>query len=119
MIESSYELRSKKELIISFLEEYNENQHEIEMSKIKEDFNVWMKNREEEDLEKIIKNFNLDNDKTRKLMDDSYQLGQLKTIGESISNILQKTSRWSNDRAKIKNDVVEELQKHFEKFFKF
>lgn len=119
MVDSSYELRSKKELIIMFLTEYNENKKEIEISKMKDEFNIWKKNKEVEELEKIIKSFNLDKDKTRKLMDDSYQIGELKTIGQNISNILQKTSRWSNNRTKIKSEVVEELQKHFDKFFRF
>ena len=52
-------------------------------------------------------------------MDNCFEIGELKTIGTDIDKILpSQVSRFGTDnRYKLKNQVISKLQKYFDNFF--
>ena len=111
-INSSIELRSKKELIESFVANVNNtdnifNEWEEYSSKCKYD-----------ELQEIISQFKLKQDKTVKYISDSFKDGELKTTGMHIENLLPPISIFSgnNKHYEIKQKVIERLKEYFEKY---
>ena len=111
-INSSIELRSKKELIENFVANVNNtdnifNEWEEYSSKCKYD-----------ELQEIISQFKLKQDKTVKYISDSFKDGELKTTGMHIENLLPPISIFSgnNKHYEIKQKVIERLKEYFEKY---
>ncbi|MBD5422981.1 MAG: type I restriction endonuclease subunit R [Mycoplasma sp.] len=120
IVDSSFELRSKKELIINFLNTiYNQERSFENLEQLVNEFNAYIKQEYSEELNNIIEEFNLNKDETFKFMDNSFDQGELKTIGTSINNILPPLSRFNKNqnRSKIKNEVINNLEKIFNRFF--
>lgn len=122
-LESSYQLRSKKQLIIDFI---NSLEHETDKNVIENEnylinkFNEYKKVRMDKDLSVIIRKFNLNENETKKYMNDSFENGELKTFGINIEKILPKITRFGgieNERWKIKNNVINELEDYFNNYF--
>ena len=110
-INSSIELRSKKELIENFIEQVNTS------SKIDEDWRNFLNTKKEEDIAKIIEEERLKPDETRKFIDNALRDGTLKTTGTSIDKIMPPVSRFGGSRAMKKEGIIEKLLKFFEKYF--
>lgn len=111
-INSSIELRSKKELIENFVANVNNtdnifNEWEEYSSKCKYD-----------ELQEIISQFKLKQDKTVKYISDSFKDGELKTTGMHIESLLPPISIFSgnNKHYEIKQKVIERLKEYFEKY---
>ena len=111
-INSSIELRSKKELIENFVANVN-NTDNI--------FNEWeeysLKCKYDE-LQQIISQFKLKQDKTVKYISDSFKDGELKTTGMHIESLLPPISIFSgnNKHYETKQKVIERLKEYFEKY---
>ena len=73
----------------------------------------------EEELNEIVKLHNLKPEETKQYMDNCFEIGELKTIGTDIDKILpSQVSRFGTDnRYKLKNQVISKLQKYFDNFF--
>ena len=117
-LDASYELRSKKELILEFLKSLENN---TTISDLREEFNDWKKIKMEEELNEIVKLHNLKPEETKQYMDNCFEIGELKTIGTDIDKILpSQVSRFGtdlNNRYQLKNQVISKLQKYFDNFF--
>lgn len=121
-INSSFELRSKKELIIDFLQSLLDQDVQIdEIENLISEFNEYKSEKMKEDLSKIINEFNLKSKETFEYIDNCFKIGELKTIGTDIEKVLPQVSRFNSNknlnRYEIKNKVIMELQKYFDKFF--
>lgn len=111
-IKSSLELRSKKELIESFIATINAD------SDVHGDWRKFVAQQKEADLDNLIVEEKLKAEETKKFIDNSFRDGTLKTTGTDIDTLMPPTSRFGGgNRAEKKKKVVEKLKKFFEKYF--
>jgi len=112
-IDSSVELRNKKDLIEEFIASL-----EIQ-SVVDDDWQKFVEKKKIEELEQIIKKENLDHDETYKFVKNAFRDGNLATTGTAITKVLPPVSRFSQDgkRSKKRETVFEKLTKFFERFF--
>lgn len=105
------ELRSKEELIEQFLERVNVN------TNVESDRKEFVRKQKDIDLNKIISTCRLKPEETRTFIANSFRDGILRTTGIDFDQILPPVSRFGGGREKIKNEVLEELKKYFDKYF--
>jgi len=112
-IDSSVELRNKKDLINQFI--ISLDVHSI----VDEDWQKFVEDKKAEELEKIIKVENLDKDATYKFINNAFKDGHVATTGTAISKVLPPVSRFSPDgeRNKKRETVLTKLTNFFERFF--
>ena len=110
-IDSSIELRSKKELIHDFI-------RTIDASTIvDQDWPTFVKEQEEADLGVIISEERLKPEETRRFVDNSFRDGTMKTTGTDFDRIMPPVSRFGGgNRAAKKQGVIARLSKFFEKY---
>ena len=109
-INSSIELRSKKELINSFIARVN-------ASKNDDDWRRYIQERKEKDITALIAAEKLKDEETRRFVDNAFRDGTLKTTGTEIDKILPPVSRFgSGNRAVKKQTVIDKLMGFFEKY---
>lgn len=110
-VNSSIQLRSKKELIEHFIETVNAS------TNVDEDWRKFVREQKETDLEAIIGEEKLKEEETRKFLSNSFRDGTLKTTGTDIDKILPPASRFGGgDRAAKKQGVIARLMQFFEKY---
>lgn len=110
-VNSSIELRSKKELIDKFINSINLS------TNVDDDWRKFVLEQKENDLENIIKEEKLKPDETRKFIEGSFRDGILKTTGTNIDKILPPISRFGNsNRTSKKQNAIEKLINFFEKY---
>ena len=109
-INSSIQLRSKKELIENFIKTVNAS------TKVDEDWRKFVYEKKETDLTAIINEEKLKQEETKKFIQNSFRDGTLKTTGTDIDKILPPTSRFYGGREMKKQGVIEKLKKFFEKY---
>jgi type I restriction enzyme R subunit len=109
-INSSIELRSKKELIERFIEQVNVS------TKVDEDWQKFLQERKEEDITAIIQEEKLKPEETRHFIDNAFRDGMLKTTGTAIDKIMPPVSRFGGGRAAKKQGIIEKLMIFFEKY---
>ena len=110
-INSSIELRSKKELIEGFIDRVNSSKN------VTDDFKKFVREEKEKDLEKVIEEEKLKPEETKKFIDNSLRDGTLKTTGTDIDKLLPPVSRFGGgNRAEKKLGVIEKLKGFFDKY---
>ena len=110
-IDSSIELRSKKELIEGFIDRVNSSKN------VTDDFKKFVREEKEKDLEKVIEEEKLKPEETKKFIDNSLRDGTLKTTGTDIDKLLPPVSRFGGgNRAEKKLGVIEKLKVFFDKY---
>ena len=111
-INSSIELRSKKELIEGFIAKINA------ATNVDKDWREFVRNQKEQDLTTIITDEKLKPKETKKFIDGAFRDGTLKITGTDIDRILPPVSRFSGgNRAGKKQSVIEKFLAFFEKYF--
>jgi len=111
-IGSSMQLRSKKELIESFVSSVNAE------SDVEQAWRDYVRQQKEEDLKKLIESENLKPEETVKFVESSFRDGQVRTTGTDIDKILPPMSRFGGDNRQLKKQtVIEKLQTFFERYF--
>ena len=114
-INASPELRSKKELIDSFIATVNPK------SSIAEDWSAHVQQRKNEELEEIIAQEKLKPEKARKFVDNAFRDGVLRTTGTDLDAILPPVPLFGRkngeSRSSKRESVIERLKAYFEKFF--
>lgn len=112
-IDSSVELRSKKELINQFIESLNIN------SEVEGDWQKFVEKKKTEELEKIIHDENLNREETYIFIKNSFRDGNVSTTGTAITKVLPPVSRFSQtgERTKKRESIIEKFTRFFEKFF--
>ena len=110
-INSSIELRSKKELIDGFIARINTS------GQVDNDWSQFVAEQKENNLAALIKSENLKEAEARKFIDNAFRDGMLKTTGTDIDKILPPTSRFGGgNRQEKKQGVIAKLRVFFEKY---
>lgn len=110
-VNSSIQLRSKKDLIEGFIRQINTS------TEVDKDWRVFVTQQKENDLAAIIEEEKLKSTEARKFVDGSFRDGVMKTTGTDIDKILPPVSRFSGGgRIVKKQNVVEKLVTFFEKY---
>jgi type I restriction enzyme R subunit len=114
-VDSSMSLRSKKDLIESFIARVNV-QHVAEIDDAWSQFIAEQRNLE---LEQIIEDEKLEGPATRVLMDQAFRSGQIQTAGTGLSRVMPAVSIFSasGEHERQRSRVIEKLQNYFERFF--
>ncbi len=110
-IGSSLQLRSKKELIESFISSVNAG------TDVDRGWREYVQRRKAEDLNEIIESEHLKPEETEKFIESSFRDGQVRTTGTDIDKILPPMSRFGGDRQEKKRTVIEKIQSFFERYF--
>ena len=111
-IDSSIQLRSKKDLIQGFIETVNAS------TVVDRDWRIYVEKQKEQDLDQIIAEEKLKPDEARHFIDNSFRDGTLKTTGTDFDRIMPPVSRFGGgDRAKKKENIINRLSRFFEKYF--
>lgn len=111
IVNSSIQLRSKKELIENFIQTVNAS------TEVDSDWKAFVQEQMETDLSSLISEENLKPEETRLYLDHSFRDGALKTTGTDIDGIMPPVSRFSGGREKKKQNIIEKLSGFFEKYF--
>ena len=111
-IGSSMQLRSKKELIVSFVSSVSAD------TDVEQGWRDYVREQKQKDLQELIAAENLRPDETEKFIESSFKEGQVRTTGTDIDKILPPMSRFGGgNRQAKKNAVIEKLQSFFERYF--
>jgi type I restriction enzyme R subunit len=112
-IDSSIELRNKKDLINQFITSLDIH------SVVDDDWQKFVDKKKIEELKKIIDNEGLDHDATYAFVQNSFRNGGIATTGTAITKVLPPVSRFSptGERAQKRESVLSKLTSFFERFF--
>jgi len=112
-IDSSLELRNKKDLINQFITSLDI--HSI----VDDDWQKFVEKKKIEELEQIIENENLDHDAAYTFIKNAFRDGSVATTGTAITKVLPPVSRFSptGERSKKRESVLTKLTNFFERFF--
>ena len=109
-INSSIELRSKKELIEGFIEDINVS------SSVGEDWKRYVSERKEADLADLIQQERLKPEEARKFIDNAFRDGTLKTIGTDLDKIMPPANPFDKRSRENKKGIIERIKAFFEKY---
>jgi type I restriction enzyme R subunit len=114
-VDSSMSLRSKKDLIESFIARVNVKN----VAEIDEAWSQFIAEQRNQELEQIIEDEKLEGPATRVLMDQAFRSGQIQTAGTGLSRVMPAVSIFSpsGEHERQRTRVIEKLQKYFERFF--
>ncbi len=112
-IDSSVELRNKKDLINQFISSLDIH------SVVEEDWQKFVEGKKVEELEQIITSENLDHEATYRFIKNAFRNGNVATTGTEITKILPAGGRFSptGERSKKRENVLDKLTRFFERFF--
>lgn len=112
-IDSSVELRNKKDLINQFIATLDVH------SVIDDDWRTFVEDKKIEELDQIIESENLDHDATYAFIKTAFRNGNVASTGTAITKILPPVSRFSptGERTKKREKVLDKLTSFFERFF--
>ena len=110
-IGSSTQLRSKKELIMSFIQRVDPS------TDVDVDWVKFVSQQKEEDLNNLIKENKLKPEETTQFVNNSFRDGSMKTTGTDIDKIMPPMSRFGGGRIEQKATVIEKLKQFFEKYY--
>ena len=111
-IDASPELRSKKQLIETFIAGINE------IDDVISEWNGFVAQQRENDLVALIQEEKLKPKEIRIFLEVSFREGEIKTVGTDIDRIMPPVSRFGGgNRSKKKQTVIDKLKIFFEKYF--
>ena len=112
-IDSSVELRNKKELINQFIATLDIH------SAVDDDWQKFVEKKKIEELDKIIAEEKLNRDAAYKFVQNAFRDGGVATTGTAIAKVLPPVSRFSptGERTKKREIVLSKITSFFEKFF--
>lgn len=110
-VNSSIELRSKKELIDSFVASVNAD------TNVEDDWKIFVKEQKEKDISTLITEERLKDEEARKFIDNAFRDGLLRTTGTDIDKIMPPMPRFGGgNRAEKKRGIIAKLTAFFEKY---
>ena len=111
-VDSSPELRSKKQLIETFIAGIND------VDDVMIHWNDYVVEERESQLIEIINTEKLKEDATRRFMAYAFHIGEIKTIGTDIDKFMPPVSRFGGgDRTEKKQRIIERLKAYFDRFY--
>lgn len=109
-INSSIELRSKKELIEGFIADINVS------PSVCEDWQRYVSKQKESDLAELITSERLKPEEARKFIDNAFRDGTLKTIGTDLDKIMPPANPFDKRSRENKKGIIERIKAFFEKY---
>ena len=111
-IDSSMELRSKKDLIEQFISALTP------ATRIDDDWQAFIQQKKKAELDAIIKDENLNKDATYSFVNNAFRDGYVQTFGKELAGILPPISLFSrsNNRTQKRLSVVEKITAFFNRF---
>lgn len=110
-VDSSPELRSKKDLIENFLAVVND------CDDVQQAWLEYIQEKRDKELETLIEQESLNSNMTHEFMKYSFNQGDIKTSGTDIDNLLPAMSRFGGDRSVKKQTVIEKFKAFFERYY--
>lgn len=112
-IDSSVDLRNKKELIEKFVASLTPT------SNVDDDWSTYVEEEKKAELKKIITEEKLKEEETKTFISNSFKNGEIQSAGTAFAKILPPVSRFSptGDLMKKKETVLEKLKAYFDRFF--
>jgi type I restriction enzyme, R subunit len=112
-IDSSVELRNKKDLIVRFISSLNP------ATDVDKDWVAFVEKRKIEELNKIIDEENLDKTETYKFIENAFRDGYVQTTGTALSRVLPPVSRFSQagERTIKRESVIDRVMAFFNRFW--
>ncbi len=112
-IDSSVELRNKKELIEQFIASLSPS------TQIDDDWRRFVDEKRHEELDRIISEENLNRDEAYRFVVNAFRDGYVPQSGTAITKVLPPVSRFSpsGDRTRKRETVLEKLKSFFDRFF--
>ena len=110
-VDASPELRSKKDLIETFIAGVND------MDDVMIEWRAFVAAEREKQLMQIIQEERLKEPETRKFLEDCFRNGEIKTTGTDIDKIMPPVSRFGGKRTAQKQTIIDKLKAFFERFF--
>jgi type I restriction enzyme R subunit len=112
-INSSMELRNKKDLIEKFIQTLTPN------TKVADDWHQFVETKKMEELDQIIVEESLDKDETYKFVHNAFRDGYVQTTGTELAKILPPLSRFSETgvRTLKRETVIEKIKAFFNRFW--
>ncbi|MGF6376936.1 type I restriction enzyme R subunit [Clostridiales Family XIII bacterium PM5-7] len=111
-VDASSELRSKKQLIETFIAGIND------VDDILNEWHDYVVKQREGELLKIIEEEKLNPENTRKFLENAFRDGEIKTYGTDIDAIMPPISRFGGGgREEKKKNLIDRLKQFFEKYF--
>lgn len=112
-IDSSIELRNKKDLIEKFIESLTPT------TKVDDDWQTFVDAKKIDELDRIITEENLNKDETYNFINNAFRDGFVQTTGTAITKVLPPVTRFSptGERTKKRESVIEKLKIFFNKFW--
>lgn len=111
-IDASPELRSKKQLIETFIAGVND------VDDVMSEWHGFVAQQREQDLAALIQDEKLKPAETRIFLENSFREGEIKTVGTDIDRIMPPVSRFGGgNRAEKKQNIIDKLKAFFEKYF--
>src|SRR5574344_1741018 len=112
-MDSSVELRNKKDLIERFIDSLNPS------SNVDDDWHSFVDAKKVEELDKIIEEESLNKEETYHFINNAFRDGYVQTTGTAITKVLPPVSRFTptGDRTKKRESVLEKLSSFFNKFW--
>ena len=111
-IAASPDLRSKKKLIEAFISETST------IEDVVTEWNSYVSKKREQELNQLIREEHLNPVETFKFLENTFRLGEVKTVGTDINKIMPPMSRFGGgNRTKKKQTVIEKIKKFFKTYF--
>lgn len=111
-IDASPELRSKKQLIETFIAGIND------VDDVMLEWRGYVAEEKEKELVYIIQSENLKEEETRRFVENAFRDGEVKTTGTDIDKLMPPVSRFGGgNRAAKKQTIIDKLKAFFERFF--
>lgn len=110
-IDSSIQLRSKKDLIHDFIRTMDAS------TVVDRDWTLFVQKQKDAELDTIIAEEKLKPEETRRFVDNSFRDGSLKTTGTDFDRIMPPVSRFGGgNRVEKKQGVIQRMMQFFEKY---
>ncbi|MFT3795356.1 type I restriction endonuclease subunit R [Flavobacterium sp.] len=112
-IDSSVDLRNKKELIERFILSLSPT------SDVEDEWITYVKAQKKAELDEIITQENLKPEETVRFVNNAFKNGEILSTGTAFASILPPVSRFTatDDRTRKKETVLEKLKTYFDRFF--
>lgn len=112
-IDSSVELRNKKDLIEKFIQSLNP------ATKVADDWQQFVESKKMEELDQIIAEESLDKEQTYKFVQNAFRDGYVQTTGTGLAKILPPVSRFTptGERTQKRETVIEKIKAFFNRFW--
>ena len=112
-IDSSIELRNKKDLIEKFIQSLTP------ATKVADDWQQFVESEKMEELDQIIAEESLDKDETYKFIHNAFRDGYVQTTGTGLAKILPPVSRFTptGERTQKRETVIEKIKAFFNRFW--